>query len=199
MRGFTHESSGRAPNRIRFPHSQALQIAGIVLFVAMLFACNNDDSELIFDDDYGGWERTVEEPLNYPIPGHGKRRRAIYINDTGTGVERVTDETGLLQYEYPEGTIVVKEVYTDFEGSDLLELTIMIKAPDDERARKGWIWLNKDAKTGKEKLFTSTSYCLTCHEGANESHPYGDGNPNGEFRDYVFFPYGRVENGSEKP
>ncbi len=31
------------------------------------------------------------------------------------------------------------------------------------------------------------NFCITCHANANEKHPYGDKNPNEEFRDYVYF------------
>jgi hypothetical protein len=63
--------------------------------------------------------------------------------------------------------------------------TVMVKAPDDPRAKGGWIWLVKDLASGKETVFT-TNYCVTCHANANEKHPYGDKNPGEEFRDYLF-------------
>jgi len=42
--------------------------------------------------------------------------------------------------------------------------------------------------TAKETVITE-EFCITCHGNANESHPYGDKNPNNEYRDYLFFPY----------
>jgi hypothetical protein len=37
------------------------------------------------------------------------------------------------------------------------------------------------------------NFCITCHSNANEKHPYGDGNANEEFRDYVYFVPGEGE------
>lgn len=155
----------------------------------MVTGCAEEAPEQFFDEDYVNWARTVTEPLTYPIPGHGERRRAIFINNIGTTVEPVTDDEGRVSYDYPDGTIVLKENYTDVEGSELANFTIMIKASKDDRSRDGWIWVNRDAQSGKETLFTESTFCLTCHVGANKEHPYGDGNRNNEFRDFLFFPY----------
>ncbi|RPJ03990.1 MAG: hypothetical protein EHM28_14230, partial [Spirochaetaceae bacterium] len=67
-------------------------------------------------------------------------------------------------------------------------LTVMIKSPDDPRARGGWLWIVKNPATNRETVMRN-QFCITCHANANESHPYGDKNPNREFRDYVFFVY----------
>jgi hypothetical protein len=83
----------------------------------------------------------------------------------------------------------VKEVYQTSkpaEGELPIQLTIMVKAPKDPRSQGGWIWLTRDLPDGKEEVFRG-NYCITCHDNANEKHPYGDGNPKEEFRDYVYF------------
>jgi hypothetical protein len=46
----------------------------------------------------------------------------------------------------------------------------------------------RDTASGQEKVI-DYEFCYDCHANANEPHPYGDRNPHGEFRDYVFFPY----------
>ena len=161
----------------------------IVLAVAGCFlsSCEKEKAKPLFDEDYSNWKKTVAEPLTYEIPGHGAKQRRIFINDIGTQV-KTTEEDGTIRYDYPEGTIIVKENYSDLEGTSLANLTIMFKSASNPDARRGWVWVNKNAATGAETVFTD-QFCLGCHAGANESHPYGDGNPDKEFRDYVFFPY----------
>ena len=91
------------------------------------------------------------------------------------------------RWDFPPGTIIVKEVYsTPKPAADELpiQLTIMVKAPKDPRSQGGWIWLTRDLPDGKESVFMGTTH--TCHDNANEKHPYGDGNPNEEFMDYVY-------------
>ncbi len=96
----------------------------------------------------------------------------------------------LHQYlEDPVVTVIVKEVYASAKPmpeDEPIQLTIMAKQPQDPRAQGGWVWVTKDLPDGKEAVFMG-NFCITCHANANEKHPYGDGNPNEEFRDYVFF------------
>ncbi len=160
----------------------------VLLAGALLSSCDGKETKPVFDEDYKTWERTVEGPLTYPIPGHGAKRRGIFINEIGTTVT-VADVGGVRRYDYPVGTIIAKENYADLEGTKLDNLTIMIKAPDDPRSVGGWIWVNKNVDTGEEMIFSDGEFCLTCHITANKDHPYGEGNPDNEFRDYVFFPY----------
>jgi hypothetical protein len=165
-------------------------VALLALIVcSILSGCVDDAPQLLFDEPYAEWTRTVEEPITYPIPGHGENRRVIYINEIGKRVLPVSDSEDRISLDYPEGTIVLKENYDDVAGTNLRNLTIMIKSSDDTRARSGWIWINKDARTGAEMVFNDSTFCITCHTAANEPHPYGDGNPQGEYRDYLFFPY----------
>lgn len=161
----------------------------VLLLSAFLSGCAERAPETLFDGEYKAWSQTISEPLTYPVPGHGERRRMIYINEIGTDVTVSVDDSGVSTYEYPEGSIILKENYSDVEGSELMQLTIMIKAPEDEMAQEGWIWLTKDPETGEERIFDESNFCIVCHDDANQTHPYGDRNVNDEFRDYVFFPY----------
>ncbi len=164
---------------------------------ALLIGCESADKEpQLIPDDYDGWERTVEEDLNFQVPGHGETLRRIYINDVGTGVE-ISDVSPAgaastrRRYEYPPGTLIVKEVYPSAEippTQQPVMITAMLKAPNDPRSRGGWLWITKNLASGEENVLVE-EYCLTCHENANEQYPYRDGNPNDEFRDYTFYPY----------
>jgi hypothetical protein len=61
----------------------------------------------------------------------------------------------------------------------------MVKRPDHEQAQGGWVWISRDPESGTETIFDD-QFCVNCHSNANESHPYGTGNPAEAFRDYVF-------------
>lgn len=138
---------------------------------------------------YTGWAQTTRVPLTYPIPGHENHRRRIFINSVGLGV-RIETRGGRRRYEYPVGTIVVKEVYPGLEavpGEKPEALTVMIKRPDDPRSRGGWLWVVHTVATGEERII-DYEFCVECHANANEKHPYGDKNPDEEFRDYVYYP-----------
>ena len=140
--------------------------------------------------DYATWERTTAQVLDYPVPGHEEHHRRIYLNPIGEEV-RVTERQGRTFYDYPEGTVIVKEIFAGLKprpGEAPFQLTVMIKKPLDPLARGGWLWVVRDTASGQEKVI-DYEFCYDCHANANEPHPYGDKNPNGEFRDYLFFPY----------
>ncbi|MBN1687383.1 MAG: cytochrome P460 family protein [Spirochaetales bacterium] len=163
--------------------------AWILLITALLFVagCTGKTPANLVPADYSLWASTVDAPLVYEIPGHTMDIRKIYINETGTRLE-VRETGGEVFHEYPEGTIILKENYRAQESDRPAMLTAMIKARKDPRARGGWIWVAKDTAAGEERIF-SDEFCFTCHQNANEQHPYGDGNRNGDFRDFVFYPW----------
>ena len=91
----------------------------------------------------------------------------------------------------------MKEVYpiVDPAPEDRPTLLLgMIKNPDEPAARGGWVWVLRFVDTGEERLFDN-EYCVTCHSDANEVrrsdavYQIGEHNDDGEFRDFVFFPY----------
>jgi hypothetical protein len=153
-----------------------------------LCGCVKAAEEIYAPDDYPGWARTTAILLNYPIPGHENRLRIPRMNAKGfTAAPRA--QGGKLVWDFPEDTTIVKEVFASANpapGEKPIQLTIMAKDPTDKRAQAGWLWITKDLPDGKETVFTG-NFCVTCHANANEQHPYGDGNPNEDFRDYVYF------------
>lgn len=157
---------------------------------AVLISCNRDNEgkDGLTPDGYTNWTRLNREELNYPIPGHMSNYRTAYINERGENPD-ITEQGDELSYSFPEGTVIVKEVYhgLEIEKDDKpFQLTVMIKDPKNAQARAGWLWVVKDLETDEETVFAH-EFCVTCHANANENHPYGDGNPKEEFRDYVFF------------
>jgi hypothetical protein len=163
----------------------------ILLFSVFFFSCTKDTSEGLVPEDYSGWKLLTETKLNYFIPGHESHYRIPYINTIGEQVEISTDTDGKKQYIYKKGTIIIKEIYPTLqlrEGESPIALTVMIKDPGHPNAQGGWVWIVKDLKTNMEVQFKSDG-CVNCHAGANGRHPYDDGNPDSEFRDYVFYPF----------
>ncbi len=162
--------------------------AVLPVMLSFLFAsCTADDPASSLPDDYAGWQRTTDLVLNNPIPGHGTGLRVIFINEVGATSAQLPDGS----YRYPDGTIVIKEVYAtpNPEAGDApAMLTAMVKQEESEDALGGWIWITKDPGTGTESIVRE-EFCITCHANANEGHPYGDRNSSGTFRDYLFFPF----------
>ena len=154
----------------------------------LLSGCNGEEKDTaLVPEVYADWASTVDGSLKYEIPGHTMSMRKIFINQAGTRLA-ITDSNGQVVHEYPEGTIILKENYPTDTSTEPAQLTAMIKSKDDPRARGGWIWVAKNTGTGEEAVF-SDEFCFTCHQNANEPHPYGDGNTDGEFRDFVFYPW----------
>ncbi|MBN1412279.1 MAG: cytochrome P460 family protein [Spirochaetales bacterium] len=162
----------------------------IWLFGVMLLFLGCAEKKPLIPLEYNDWKRTINEVLKYPIPGHENNYRKIFINDTGTKVVREEKE-GRTYDNYPDGTIIIKEIYdsSDYKDTDKpVNLTCMVKDPKNVNSRGGWVWIVKSPETGTETILTQ-AFCVTCHANANEPHPYGDKNLNNDFRDYVFFPY----------
>jgi hypothetical protein len=162
----------------------------------LLSACARGPERVYATPDYAEWARTTSVVLDYPIPGHENRLRIPRMNAIGfTAVPKRL--SGRLVWSFPEGTVIVKEVYASAKpapGEAPIQLTIMAKAGADTRAQGGWLWITKALPGGQEAVFTG-NFCGTCHENANEKHPYGDGNPGEDFRDYVYFVPGERRSG----
>lgn len=170
-----------------------MRTAGLLIFAAaalVFSACEGIEETPLIPESYEGWTRLNDTPLNYTIPGHLGHYRIIYINDVGKRVT-VVEEKGRRYADYPDGTIIVKEIYPNLEyseGDKPTRLTVMVKERNHEDQRGGWIWIGKNLSTMEETVITD-EFCVTCHGNANKSHPYGDKNPDSDFRDFVFFPY----------
>ena len=161
-----------------------------ICFLSLIF-CSKPRQEALVPEDYSGWKKLTNAELNYFVPGHEAHYRIPYINPTGEQVSITTDANGKRRYNYPEGTIILKEIYDglNFEaGSRPISYTVMIKDKTSPAQLAGWVWIMKDAATGTETIFKG-DMCINCHSDANEQHPYGDGNPDREFRDYLFYPW----------
>lgn len=160
----------------------------LALLAILLSGCAREETVDFIPADYRSWPRTTDTRLQFPIPGHADNLRKIYINPEGRAYDRQLED-GKLHYFFPEGTVIVKEVYDGFNpGPDEApkQLTVMVKKPEHPKSLGGWLWLVAPSAEGQETIIEN-EFCLTCHSNANEKHPYDDGNPNEQFRDYVFY------------
>lgn len=154
------------------------------LFALILAGCAEAPSEPLLSVEYTGWRQSTSMQLDFPVPGHGAGLRRIFVNDIGFETAPAADGSII----YPDGTIFIKEVYADpapADGASPMMLTAMVKNATHEDALEGWIWVMRDPASGEETRVTD-SYCLTCHANANEEHPYGTGNGEEAFRDFIF-------------
>ena len=166
-----------------------VEFIGLICLITALIACHQPPQVPEIPADYSTWNTTTDIVLDYPIPGHESHFRKIYINPLGETV-RITKTANRTICNFPEGTIIVKEIYDsldpphEHQAPDLL--TVMIKNSEHPQSRGGWLWLSQDYETKKIHII-DYEFCVDCHTNANERHRYGDGNPEAEFRDYVYF------------
>lgn len=158
----------------------------VVLFIGSACVAEKESPSWV-PDNYADWASTVADTLDYDIPGHEWELRIIHMNEIGQSVVPL-EENGRLRYEYPEGTVIVKENFAKSTDQAPTQLTLIKKESDHPDSLGGWLWVSKSMDTGAERLF-SDEFCFTCHKNANERHPYGDQNRSLEFRDYVFYPW----------
>ena len=154
----------------------------------MIVGCKSESEVNFIPEDYREWPATTDTKLQFPIPGHEDNLRKIYINPQGLEYKK-TSEAGTNRYFFPEGTVIVKEIYQGFTPGPKAapaQLTVMVKKPEHPKAQGRWLWIVASSAEGQENI-VENEFCLTCHSNANEQHPYADGNPKEEFRDYVFY------------
>ncbi|MFW6229156.1 MAG: cytochrome P460 family protein [Alkalispirochaeta sp.] len=156
---------------------------GALSLLLVTIGCSEPEEPLL-SVPYHDWDETTEQLLDFTVPGHGSGLRKIYANSVV--FETPLPETG--EITYPAGAVFVKEVYETPAPSaeDTPAMLVgMVKAPDDPRSQGGWVWVTRNPADETETVFTDR-FCITCHGNANEEHPYGSGNPDGAFRDYIF-------------
>jgi len=160
-------------------------------FMLAVSVCAAAAAAPLLPSDWSTWTRTTDVVLNYRIPGHEDHFRVPYINEAGMkAAPRVKD--GRVAWDYPRGTIILKEVFQGLSapaaGEKPIRVYGMIKDPKNPKARGGWVWVVRDQATKKETVFESP-LCIDCHSYANGPHTYGDKNPKGENRDFVYFTF----------
>ncbi len=79
--------------------------------LTFLAACTPQRTIIYATPDYHSWKKTTTVVLDYPIfPGHQNRFRVPRMNEIGF-TAKPTIENGKNRWAFPEGTVIVKEVY----------------------------------------------------------------------------------------
>jgi hypothetical protein len=148
-------------------------------------------SHPLIPQEWATWEKGTPPMTVGPVAGHEEAFRTAYLNPTAEAA-RATMKDGKSSWNYPKGSIVLKAAYGGSsppgKGEAPKRLYAMIKDPDDPRAKAGWVWVVREGAAGAESVIDAP-FCVDCHGYANQPNPYGDKNPDGELRDYVFLPY----------
>ena len=113
--------------------------------------------------EYEGWTRVTGEPSTGASPGLGtvhkgpEGYRLVYVNDVGRDVI-----TGDGPYDYPEGTVVVKEQYADeaaYLSGKGADVTVSLKVANVEGADgANWQWAE-----GYKGEAGDSAFCSGCH------------------------------------
>ena len=121
--------------------------------------------------DYKSWTKITEgEPSTGNSQALGgvhmgtEGYRDVYVNDIG--LEMITGDG---PYDFPEGTVVVKEQFAskaDWEAGERMQHTISLKVADNPGiASEDWNWAA--GYTGKAKAHIADPNCVACHTAAN--------------------------------
>lgn len=158
----------------------------IMAISVMLAGCGRDAAKTYSWEGYRSWRKMTPEPLEYPVPGHGKALRVIYVNAIAAAARWETRD-GRRRLVVPEGGIVVKEQFADraaLAADTVTMFTVMVKDSSHPLAHDGWIYFMTPSTASAEPL--RSQMCLGCHEAANDRHIYFDRNEEELFRDYLF-------------
>ena len=161
----------------------------IVLSLAILFPfCKNENNfNYSAPKDYRTWKKATDKILDYSVPGHGASFRVIYANDIALKAQKIKGKDGNDQLIYPDGSVIIKEVYKNKNGVNRVspKLYIMYKDTSGKDSLEGWHYLVQNPD-GKPAQAITSRMCIGCHEAANDKHLYFDKNPDRIFRDYLF-------------
>ena len=120
----------------------------ILLLVA---ACAAEPADVPALGDYTAWKRI---DTYGPTPGHGDTYRVMYVNDVATTYAGAG---------YPDGTVLVKEVYDRTDAGpgalQVIEISRRLGAPVGDQ--NGWVFTAAYAVGGEE---TVKDFCWRrCH------------------------------------
>lgn len=147
-----------------------------LIAITFLFACSTKKDEGVVVSDatlfniaqtvssFSYYKNSTDTLLSDPTSPHGGYMRVRFnqkvmsvMNDSATRIISTT---------FPEGSMVVKEIY-DTPGGPLLELAIMYKVAGASNGAGGWVW-NEMLPDGSVEYSTANkgSECIDCHRGA---------------------------------
>jgi len=112
--------------------------------------------------DYKSWQTATVAPTTGASPGLGNVHkgpdgaRHVYVNAVGAPVM-----TGEGPYEYPAGTVIVKEQYDSlaaYQAGETPDVTVSLKVAGGPKARQNWQWA-----TGYKAEAGDSAFCSGCH------------------------------------
>jgi hypothetical protein len=114
--------------------------------------------------DYQNWNKVNNQPVTGDHTGFlgslhegSQGYRDVYVNQVGLAAI-----TGSAPYNYPVGTVVVKEQYKNqaaWQAAESPNLTIMVKVSDSTPSlATDWAWSRGYGKEAKDD-----SFCSSCH------------------------------------
>jgi len=115
--------------------------------------------------DYKSWTKMHSKPISGDHTGflnglHKAKKgvRVVYVNDIGASTA-----TGSAPYNYPLGTVILKEQYSSQAALDKGKkpgVTVMVKVADDSaNPVENWAWSRGYGKKAKVKV----NFCSGCH------------------------------------
>lgn len=160
------------------------------LLVVLIISCMKMEEKYQTIGDYTKWKKPVDKVLDYAVPGHGKDLRVIYANSKAFEVKQ-KKKGNQIRYKFPDGSIIVKAIYANKAdvGKNEKMITYMVKESKNPKSQDNWLYFMQ--KKGEKPVLVGSKMCIRCHEAANETHQYFDGNKNGDFMDYIFVPFNK--------
>ncbi len=117
--------------------------------------------EAIAGDVYKSWAQFPGAPPELIQSGlHNGDYVRSYMNDVA--VAAIPGFAG----SFPDGTIFVKEQYSDAEGKTLTGHTVMLKVDGYDSAHGDWYWVAYNAKGETTTHNGMAPYCSDCHTAA---------------------------------
>ena len=153
-----------------------LFIAGFIILWFFVACSTKKDEGLIISDgtlfniavnntSFTYYKNRTDTLLSDPSSPHGGYMRVRFNQKAMTvmndSVSRLTSTS------FPEGSMVVKEIY-DHPGGPLLELDIIYKAADASNSSGGWVW-NEMHPDGSIEYSASNkgNECTSCHHNSD--------------------------------
>jgi hypothetical protein len=135
----------------------------LTLVPAALLSCRQNDApdeatellERVRDQDYTAWQRAPGFGSRTPSDAPHSDQVEIFVNDV-VGDALAADEP---LTEWPEGSIIVKDGYTD--DGELALIAVMAKRST------GWFWAEYDADDAP--LYSGVpDVCVDCHDSGSD-------------------------------
>jgi hypothetical protein len=138
-------------------------VLNLTLVLVALAACRQNDSpdeaaellERVRAEDYASWQRAPGYDSRTPSDAPHSDQVEIFVNDV-LGAALAEEEVAT---EWPEGSIIVKDGYTD--DGELALVAIM------EKRASGWFWAEYDADDAP--LYSGVpDVCVDCHDSGSD-------------------------------